>query len=754
MQFVGPRPEDPRYVSHYSNEQLKVLDVLPGITSAASFAYRDEEDLLAGSDWEQRYRTIIMPAKIRIDLDYLANRGVLQDVKLIVLSLLAMIPVDSRRLRNRLFFITDILMFPLAIYASFVLRLDTVVIFPEFSLGYTVLLAIAMLVIPVVLFRSGVYSRYWPFASPNEFLSLFGAMTIASLATAAVSIALIALLGYSLVGAVLPRSVPLIFMLVVTLMVATPRILVRLLYGQKLSEVVGYFWRRSDRVGTLAPSNTLIVGAGGVGARLAREMRLNTRWGMRAVGFLDDDASKHGLKIQGVPVLGACADLTRIVAGYDVQQVIIAMSLAPGKVVREIVGLCNTAKVPVKVMPGINEVLDGKVNVSKLRNVDIEDLLRRAPVQTDVAAVGDLIRGRRVLVTGGGGSIGSELCRQIAAFGPAELVLVGHGENSIFEIQNELAPLAADHATELIGVIADIRFADRVSSLVRQHRPHVIFHAAAHKHVPLMELNPAEAVTNNVVGTRNLLLAAHENGVEAFVMISTDKAVNPSSIMGASKRTAELLMRQFATRPDCKTRFCAVRFGNVLGSRGSVVLTFKKQIAQGGPVTVTHPDMKRYFMTIPEAVQLVMQASVLSKNGEIFVLDMGEPVKISDLARDLIRLSGLEVGADIEIRYSGLRPGEKLFEELFLEDESYQRTRHEKIFVAANAAAQVPEQLMVMVARLEDAARRNDRDEIVRLFHAIVPEYRPTDAVVSPPVGTAEKRMHAGTHAGLANAAA
>ena len=358
-----------------------------------------------------------------------------------------------------------------------------------------------------------------------------------------------------------------------------------------------------------------------------------------------------------------------------------------------------------RIIPGMYELLSGAASIGQLRDVQIEDLLRREPVHTDTAQVAALIRGRRVLVTGAGGSIGSELCRQIVRCEPAELIILGHGENSIFDIQNELEagtdacdagvearnwqeasrpqhPATSITRPRITPVIADIRDADRLAAMFAAHRPEIVFHAAAHKHVPLMEDNVEDAVTNNVLGTRRLVEASIAAGVEHFVLVSTDKAVNPSSVMGATKRVAELIVQEAARRTG--RAFVAVRFGNVLGSRGSVVPFFQRQIAAGGPVTVTHPEVKRYFMTIPEAVQLVLQAAALGCGGEIFVLDMGEPVRIVDLARDLIRLSGLEPDRDIEIRYTGLRPGEKLFEELFGADEAYGRTQHEKIFVYRN----------------------------------------------------------------------
>jgi FlaA1/EpsC-like NDP-sugar epimerase len=423
--------------------------------------------------------------------------------------------------------------------------------------------------------------------------------------------------------------------------------------------------------------------------------------------------------------------------------VIIAMPSAPGKDIRRVVGICKEAGVQVKIIPGMSELLDGTVRVRHLRDVRIEDLLRRDPIQTDTSAIAAMIRGRRVLVTGGGGSIGSELCRQVLRFRPQSLVILGHGENSVFEIHNELARMLGSLATaeqdaeplpQIHPVIADIRMIDRLRPVFEHYQPEVVFHAAAHKHVPLMEANPIEAATNNVLGTENLLEVSAALGVECFVMISSDKAVNPTSVMGASKRAAELLMHQAATQTG--KPYVAVRFGNVLGSRGSVVLTFQKQILAGGPVSVTHPEMTRYFMTIPEAVQLVLQAATLGQGGEIFMLDMGEPVKISDLARDLIRLSGLEVERDIDIRYTGIRPGEKLFEELFIQGEEYQRTDHVKIFIAASAANVVPLSLGEGMAKLRRAVREADERAIVQVLKTIVPEFHPgaqhEDAAAAP----------------------
>jgi FlaA1/EpsC-like NDP-sugar epimerase len=423
-----------------------------------------------------------------------------------------------------------------------------------------------------------------------------------------------------------------------------------------------------------------------------------------------------------------------LVKRYAIEQVIIAMPAAPGKKIRTIVDMCDRLEVPAKTMPGIYELLDDKVRVSQLRPVQIEDLLRRDPVKTDIAAVQKLVEGKCVLITGAGGAIGREICRQIMRCHPAQLVLVGHGENSIFAIHNELKKANAE--VSLHPIIADLRFPHRLQAIFRRYKPDMVFHAAAHKHVPLMEDNPGEAITNNVQGTRNLINVSLEMGVQNFVMISSDKAVNSTNVMGASKRVAEMLVHQAAQRSG--RAFVSVRFGNVLGSRGSVVLTFKEQIAAGGPLTVTHPEMTRYFMTIPEAVQLVLQAAVLGRGGEVFVLDMGDPVKIVDLARDMIELSGLQEGLDIDIAYTGLRPGEKMYEELFVVGERHQPTIHPKIRVAVrtdehtygehrvmNGNGAMPTDLDRGVDALLLAAYHDDEQAIVNLLQEINPLYCP-----------------------------
>ncbi|MBK9711667.1 MAG: polysaccharide biosynthesis protein [Kouleothrix sp.] len=620
------------------------------------------------------------------------------------------------KLRNRHFISLDILVFLTTPAIALVLRTDRLA--PDLDVRASLLVAtVAFLIVKLMIYYLlGMYRLFWRYASIDELAQMTLVGIVALVTQMLVFFALLRPLGW--VSLDFPRSLPLLDGLLTFLAVGGVRYSVRL--AERLCQI-RYDHGNAKRV--------LVVGAGQAGVTIVKELRNNPALGLNPVGFVDDSHDKLHSKIQSISVLGSRQDIPKLAVQYNIGTAIIAMPTAPGKVIREVVGICEQAGLTTKIIPAVHELLDGRASVRQLRDVQIEDLLRRKVIWTDTSAVSALISGRRVLVTGAGGSIGSELCRQVLRCGPAELVLLGHGENSIFSIHGELLRLiAADKsatrpAVKLHAAIADIRMPERLEAVFEQFQPEIVLHAAAHKHVPLMELNPVEAITNNVMGTRNLLDVALANGVQYFVMISTDKAVNPTSIMGASKRVAELLVHQAAAisgRP-----YVAVRFGNVLGSRGSVVLTFKQQIAAGGPVTVTHPDMRRYFMTIPEAVQLTLQAATLGKGGEVFTLDMGEPIKIVDLARDMIELSGLEVGRDIDIVFTGMRPGEKLYEELFVAGEEFERTVHEKIFIACNASTFVPMYLNESIAALDLAAQSNKADRIMYALKSLVPQLRP-----------------------------
>ncbi|MGF1466068.1 MAG: polysaccharide biosynthesis protein [Sandaracinaceae bacterium] len=465
---------------------------------------------------------------------------------------------------------------------------------------------------------------------------------------------------------------------------------------------------------------TMLVGAGEGGRMMSREIAQRPDLGLRAVGFLDDDPRKVGMVLNAVPVVGPTDRLAELCKRYGAKQVLITMASAPGQVLRRITRLAEEADLPVKTIPGLFELASGRVALTGIRSVAIEDLLRRAPVQLDAEAIAEDLQGRAVLVTGAGGSIGSELCRQVAAFRPRKLLLVERAENNLFQIHRQLHKLT-DRDVEVIPLLADVTDSDRMRDIIAQHRPRTVFHAAAHKHVPMMEWNPGEAVKNNVFGTHTVATLADEHGVRSFVMVSTDKAVNPTNVMGATKRVAEMVVQSLATRSD--TRYVTVRFGNVLGSAGSVIPIFREQIANGGPVTVTHPDMERYFMTIPEACQLVLQAESMGHGGEIFILDMGEPVKIVDLARDLIRLSGFRPDEDIEITFVGVRPGEKLYEELSTDEEQAAKTRHPKIYVGSRPPP-TPEEVQGYLRVLRSALALEDPEAAVATLRECVPEFQ------------------------------
>ena len=628
-----------------------------------------------------------------------------------------------------------------------------------------------------------LYQRLWRYASIDEMQAILLAAGAGSLLFGLLLLGLgVAWVGGPATG--FPRSIVAIEWLLSTALLGATRFSLRTVQARRW---VGGRALEQERIG--GARRVLIAGAGDAGASVAKELLSRPRLAMEPVGFIDDDPAKRGLLIHGVKVVGGRSELAEAAGRLGAELVIVAMPTAPGRVIREILRGCEEIGVRVMTVPGMAELISGEVSVSQVRPVQLEDLLRREPASLDLESISGFLEGATVMVTGAGGSIGSELCRQIVRFRPERLLLLGRGENSIYQIHQELLertglrseewdrgtgdgdsapsgqrsapgvemargpmgrlreagayppPLAArptqgggargpaprhriSGTTQLVPIIADIRDLPRLKALVREHRPTVIFHAAAHKHVPLMEANPSEAVATNILGTRNLLEAAVEAGVEGFVLVSTDKAVNPTNVMGATKRVAELLLKEAAARTG--RRFVAVRFGNVLGSRGSVVPLFKRQIEAGGPVTVTHREITRYFMTIPEASQLIIQAAAMGSGGEIFVLDMGEPIRVYDLALELIRLSGLEPFRDVDVRITGLRPGEKLHEELFTASEARVSTRHSRIFVSTlqpSNGVHLGEGLAELEGLLASGCA--DGERVRAALRRIVPEYRP-----------------------------
>jgi FlaA1/EpsC-like NDP-sugar epimerase len=602
-------------------------------------------------------------------------------------------------IRNRQVFVVDVFLVIVSVLGSFALRLDVTEFHFYFPAAWMMIAAALIVKIPTYYFF-GLYRRLWIYASVNELKLIAVTVTTASVIVSAIMLALI---GFDLVRPGMPRSALGIDWLLSIVLTGGFRFALRIFAEQSAPKPSG----KSKRI--------IIAGAGSAGALVVRELQKNTQLNLEPIGFLDDDPSKHQHQIHGVPVIGKLSDLESILDQREVDEVIIAIPSAPGKVVRLVADACRKRGVSFRTMPGIYELLGGRVSVSRLREVDITDLLRRDPIRLNDEAIGAALSQKTVLVTGAGGSIGRELTRQIARWSPSRLILLGHGENSIFET---LLELSDDYPTlEIIPIIADIRDRDRLKNIFNDHQPQVVFHAAAHKHVPLMESNPTEAITNNVIGTRNIVDVSDQCGVERFVLISTDKAVAPSNVYGATKRIAEMIVLDAAQRSQ--KIFTVVRFGNVLGSRGSIIPRFKRQIANGGPVTITHPGMERFFMTIPEAVYLVLQASTLGRGGDLFVLNMGQQVKIVDLAEDLIRLSGLEPGRDIEIIFTGIRPGEKLSEELWDDGTVLEKTLHPDIFRLPSRAESI--HLAESIARLTNFVHADNADGIVRLLDEIVP---------------------------------
>lgn len=477
---------------------------------------------------------------------------------------------------------------------------------------------------------------------------------------------------------------------------------------------------RLRKISSSDVSRVLIIGGGNGGSMVINELYNNPQLNKVPVAIVDDDRSKIGRIMHGVPILDSTYEIESIVKKMKIDEIIFSIASINNERKQEILKICNQTKCRVRTIPGIYEIIDGKVDIKKIRDVEIKDLLGRKPVEVNLNEISRYITDKVVLVTGGGGSIGSELCRQIAANNPKMLIIVDIYENNAYEIEQELIRLYKGNIN-LKTIIASIRDVKRMDRIFEQYNPNVVFHAAAHKHVPLMEVSPGEAIKNNVFGTKNIAELSHKYGVSRFVLISTDKAVNPTNIMGATKRAAEMIIQ---TMNECsKTEFVAVRFGNVLGSNGSVIPLFKKQIEEGGPITVTHPEIIRYFMTIPEAVQLVIQAGSMAKGGEIFILDMGQPVKILDLATNLIKLSGLEPGKDIKINYSGLRPGEKLYEELLMAEEGIIDTQHEKIFIGKPIELD-KDFLYTKLDELKERVHNEDVDSIESIMKEIVTTYK------------------------------
>jgi FlaA1/EpsC-like NDP-sugar epimerase len=613
------------------------------------------------------------------------------------------------RFRRPLIVLAHIAVFAVSLFLSFLVA-SNMQLNAEWLVGQYPTMLVFVLVTKTLIF--GLFKQYrgwWRYVGISDLTGIVRASLVSTML----------LFGSWVAGLYIDpvrKGIPNVFDISQAVFVVDMFCTVLLLAGLRMAIRLYYEEFRTIETGKL--KRFLIVGAGNTGESLLREIHRMPVAEYEVIGFIDDDPAKQGIHIHDIPVLGAVEQLPEICDEKNIEEIAIAMPSATVPQRRRVVQVCQGTKVRFRTVPSMTDIALGKFRVSQIRDVDINDLLGREAIQLDTDSIEAFIKGKTILVTGAGGSIGSEMCRQICRFGPKLLLLVEQAENPLFYIERELRERFPD--ITMTAVICDITDQSRVEGIFEKYRPQVIIHAAAHKHVPLMEGNPGEAIKNNVVGSRTVANAADKFGADSFVMISTDKAVNPTSIMGSSKRVAELYVQDL--NKTSKTHFVTVRFGNVLGSDGSVVPIFKKQIAQGGPVTVTHPEMKRYFMTIPEASQLVLQAASMGKGGEIFVLDMGEPVKIVDLATELITLSGFRPGVDIEIAFTGLRPGEKLFEELSIKGENMQETRHPKIGIWQN----IPMDRDRLRAKIEDLialAKIGEHAGIVAKIKELVPEY-------------------------------
>lgn len=617
-----------------------------------------------------------------------------------------------------LLLILDIIFINLSAIIAFWIRFPDFLQAPDF-IDYQKIAVFIMLIRLGIFYVYGLYQQMWRYTSISEFISIFYAVTISSIAISAF-VFFVRVHTY-------PRSVLLMDWLFCLVFINgirfTPRVIRELRKRKGTPGFLGIWqlivaimyranpWHKR-RFWHLPSKRILIIGAGDAGEMIAKEIERHPELSYEVVGFIDDDLKKQGIRIHGLEILGTREKIADVVKREGVEEIIIAIPSASGRIIRDIVAHCEKTRVKFKIVPGVYEIITGDVTINQIREVKPEDLLGRETVKISLDEISSYLTNKKVLITGAGGSIGSELSYLVAHFNPAMLILVDHNENSIYFVEIELK--TNSYPFPILPLIADIKDRQRMEEIFKEHKPEVVFHAAAHKHVPLMEENPQEAIKNNIFGSKIVMELANKYDCERFVLISTDKAVNPISVMGCSKRIAELIMPK-----NTPTKFMAVRFGNVLGSEGSVIPLFKRQIAGGGPVTVTHPEVTRYFMTIKEAVELIIQAAALGKGGEIFVLDMGEPIKIVDLAHDLITLSGFEPEVDIEIKYIGLRPGEKLFEELLTKEEGITSTKHKQIFIARSDIVN-PDTLNQQLNHLQELIHNENKEIIVEELRKMV----------------------------------
>jgi FlaA1/EpsC-like NDP-sugar epimerase len=616
--------------------------------------------------------------------------------------------------------VADVLLVAFAWYFAYLLRFNF-----EIPLTHSGLLTrffpLILLIKIVTFYFFDLYLGMWRYTSITDFFDIIKAVSISSLMVVALILYTHRFVGFA-------RSIFIIDWGLTIFLISGLRLSIRLWFWLGSGDKTAHL--NLNRFFKLGPGRKsqakrlLIIGAGDSGEKIFREIQDNPKLQYNVIGFLDDDAEKVGMQLHGVPILGATSETNSIVSKIKAEEILIASPSATGRQMRRIISNCEESGIPFKTVPGIGELINGKVTVKAIRDVSYEDLLRREVIHLDEVRIGAYLENARILVTGAGGSIGSELCRQICRFRPASVILFERAESPLYEFNQELN--ASFPQIKIIPLLADIRDRAQLTHAFSEYRPQVIFHAAAYKHVPVMEVQPWKAIKNNIIGTRNVIDISSQFGVERFVFVSTDKAVRPTNIMGATKRVGEMLVQCQNGWEVSDVPFVIVRFGNVVGSVGSVVPLFRKQIEKGGPVTVTHPEVTRYFMTIPEACQLIIQAGAMGEGGEIFILDMGTPIKIDDMARDLIRLSGFEPEEDISIEYVGLRPGEKLYEELITEGEGVVPTGHEKIMVLRG---QVCDQTLLngKIDELKDLAYEQKTKEIREKLQEILPEYLPEE---------------------------
>jgi FlaA1/EpsC-like NDP-sugar epimerase len=629
--------------------------------------------------------------------------------------------MERKKFRHNFFVVLamDVFLVSASLFIAHMVRFDFHVPEPSRTLLFQILPMVIVTKLICFYFFS-LYRGMWRYTSISDMFNIIKASGIGSLIVIAFILFSARFEGFS-------RSVFIIDLFFTIFFISAFRLSIRFYYERvhldspkKIFPWLAWLKKRKTR----ESKNLIIIGAGDYGEKICREIRNNPSLKYNVAGFLDDDPAKIGMTIHGIPVIGKTDDMLAIIRKTRAEEALIALSSANAAHIRKTVKLCKESGIEFKTVPGYGELINGRVTVDAIREVEYRDLLGRDIIEMETDKIGAYLKNKTILVTGAGGSIGSELCRQICRFKPARIILYEIGETPLYEIEMELTHFLGHNDIQVITELGDVRDPDHLDRVFSQMRPRAVFHAAAYKHVPMLERHPFKAVENNIMGTKNVSEAAARHKTERFVLVSTDKAVRPANIMGASKRIAEMYVESLGSQDDMKTQFITVRFGNVAGSVGSVIPFFKKQIKKGGPVTVTHPDVTRFFMTIPEAAQLILQAGAMGRGGEIFLLEMGRPIKIADMARDLISLSGFDPDVDVKIEYTGLRPGEKLYEELITDGEGVLPTYHDKIMVLKGQAPDMRE-IAGHILELSALAKNHDADEIRRKLREMVPEYIP-----------------------------